>query len=376
MNRIKGWGVTTVFFCILLAFQTSEADQVGFITPSDGSIGREASANFSSPSSIVADSAGNLYVADSSSSLIRTIVAEREVRTLAGDADRDGGHADGTGAAASFNQPGGIATDSTGNLYVADTANDIIRKITPAGVVTTLAGNAEQKEGHADGTGAAARFYKPGGIAIDSADNIYVADSGNNLIRKITPAGVVMTLAGTAGMKGHADGTGATASFNNPIGIAADRAGNIYVADSDNHTIRKITPAGAVTTLAGKAEKMGHADGSGAAASFSHPVGIATDLAGNVYVSDSYAIRKITSTGAVTTLAGSDEQGDPSCGKFNGIGKEARFLKPRGIATDRAGNIYVADDTAIRKITPAVEVTTLAGFYGESGCGNEDEDGE
>ena len=160
--------------------------------------------------------------------------------------------------------------DSAGNVYVADSANNTIRKVTPAGVVTTLAGLAGSC-GSADGTGSAARFYCPAGVAVDSAGNVYVADMHNNTIRKVTPAGVVTTLAGLAGSPGSADGTGSAARFNDPYGVAVDSAGNVYVADTGNNTIRKVTPGGVVTTLAGLAGSAGSADGTGSAARFDYP---------------------------------------------------------------------------------------------------------
>ena len=177
------------------------------------------------------------------------------------------GSADGTGSAARFNDPDGVAVDGAGNVYVADTFNDTIRKITPAGVVTTLAGSPGQV-GSADGTGSAARFNDPEGVAVDAAGNVYVADTRNDTIRKITPAGVVTTLAGSPGQAGSADGTGSAARFDFPNGVAVDGAGNVYVADAGNDTIRKITPAGVVTTLAGTAGQSGSADGTGSAARF------------------------------------------------------------------------------------------------------------
>ena len=170
------------------------------------------------------------------------------------------GNADGTGTAASFNRPYSVATDSSGNVYVADLSNHTIRKITPAGVVTTVAGSAGVS-GSADGTGAAASFNTPSSVATDSNGNVYVADTFNHTIRKITPAGVVTTLAGSAGVSGNADGTGAAARFNNPYSVATDSSGNVYAADANNHTIRKITPAGVVTTLAGSAGVIGFVPG-------------------------------------------------------------------------------------------------------------------
>ena len=212
---------------------------------------------------------------------------------------------DGTGANARFRAPQGVAVDSAGNIYVADWTGYTIRKVTPAGDVTTLAGTAGMS-GSADGTGADARFYFPQGLAVDSADNLYVTDENNHTLRKITPAGVVTTLAGTAGAAGSTDGTGAAARFNFPTGVAIDRAGNLYVTDSSNSTVRKVTPTGVVTTLAGAAGKIGSVDGTGAAARFHFPAGVAVDRTGNVYVTDfrGSTLRKITPAGTTTTIAG------------------------------------------------------------------------
>src|SRR6185436_8320837 len=201
------------------------------------------------------------------------------------------GNLDGTGVAARFGGPAGVAIDSAGNVYVADA--NTIRKVTATGVVTTLAGTAGMS-GSADGTGAAARFGGLAGVTVDSAGNVYIADANNHTIRKVTVAGVVTTLAGNAGLWGSADGTGATARFFSPSGIAVDSAGNVYVADSLSHTIRKVTATGVVTTLAGTAGASGSADDSGAGARFFWPSGVAVDSGGNVYVADrgNHTIRK------------------------------------------------------------------------------------
>ena len=204
--------------------------------------------------------------------------------TLAGLAGSQGS-ADGTGSAARFNTPSGVAVDSAGNVYVADTFSHTIRQVTPAGAVTTLAGSAGNA-GSADGAGGAAQFACPRGVAVDSAGNVYVADTGNSTIRQVTPAGVVTTLAGAAGISGSADGTNSTARFNSPYGVAVDSAGNVYVADEANDTIRQVTPAGVVTTLGGSPGNWGSADGVGAAAQFNWPHAIAVDSAGDLYVAD------------------------------------------------------------------------------------------
>jgi hypothetical protein len=314
---------------------------------------------------------GNLYRciatsgAETATSNSATLSVWKTFRTLAGLAGTSGS-ANGAGSAARFNLPRDVAVDSAGTVYVADSANHTIRKVTAAGVVTTLAGLAGTP-GSADGTGSAARFDDPIGVAVDSAGVVYVADTGNYTIRKITAAAVVTTLAGLAGTSGSADGAGSAARFDFPIAVAVDSAGVVYVADMNNQTIRKVTPAGVVTTLAGSAGLYGTADGTGSAARFSGPIGVGVDSAGALYVADffNHAIRKITPAGVVTTLAGVCG----AAGSSDGPGSAARFYYPRSVAADSAGAVYVADTSnhMIRKVTPAGVVTTLAGLAGANG---------
>jgi sugar lactone lactonase YvrE len=311
---------------------------------------------------------------------------------------------DGTGATAAFNGPGGIGLDAAGNIYVADGGNWRIRKVTPVGVVTTFAGIGPMQEmadvkldaagnvyatdgvrnviwkfssagvasafvgtvdvtGGADGAGAAAQFNSPGGMAIDANGTIYVADSGNNTIRKVTAGGVVTTIAGTAGVKGSSDGTGAAASFYEPSGLALDSAGNIYVADTGNNTIRKVTAGGVVTTFAGTARDMEICqDGTGAGASFGAPAFLAFDTNGNLLVTDSDGelVRRITPDAVVTTCAGEPGMTDGD----QGAGPKAGFSSPCGIAIDQNGNIYVANGSGntISKgvFTPPVAPITVS----------------
>ncbi|MEI6209607.1 MAG: FG-GAP-like repeat-containing protein [Desulfuromonadales bacterium] len=327
--------------------------------------GTGTSAKLNEPRGIAVDSSGNLYVADYDNHIIRKITSAGVVTTLAGLAGSQDS-TDGTGVAARFKGPCGIAVDSAGNVYVADTGNHAIRKITPAGVVTTFAGS-PGSSGNADGTGTAARFSEPRALAIDTSGTLYVTDYSSNNIRKITSAGVVTTLAGTAGRPGSTDGTGTAALFYNPSGVTVDSIGNLYVTDTSNCTIRKITPAGAVTTFAGLAGRSSSVDGTGSAARFEDPYSVTADGAGNVYVADStdHSIRKITAAGVVTTLAGTPG----SYGSTDGTGSAARFFGPMGITADSAGTVYVSDtgNNTIRKITSAGVVTTLAGMAGIGG---------
>jgi sugar lactone lactonase YvrE len=268
------------------------------------------------------------------------------VTTFAGLAFVDGGGAgstDGTGAAARFRAPSDVAADGSGNIYVSDTENYTIRKITSDGLVSTFAGKAGSN-GVNDGTGNAARFQWPSGLAVDGAGNVYVADPVSHTIRKITPVGVVSTFAGSAFASGSVDGKGSAARFQSPSDVAVDISGNVYVADG-SRTIRKISSDGVVSTLAGKAFELGSADGTGSTARFSSPSGIACDQLGNLYVSDSdnHTIRKVTSEGIVTTVAGKAPSDGGGSGSLDGEGSAARFVSPRGLVIDNLGNIYVAD---------------------------------
>jgi uncharacterized repeat protein (TIGR02543 family) len=322
-------------------------------------------ASFSGPNSVATDGT-NLYVSDNYNNEIRKIViATGVVTTIAGAANSSTDFADGTGTAARFYSPEGIATDGT-NLYVADRNNHRIRQIViSTGVVTTLAGSGAYA--FVNGTGTGASFYEPSGIVIDSTHTyLYVADCGNHAIRRIViSTGVVTTVAGS-GSEGHADATGTSATFKYPEGVTIDSTNtNLYVSDSYNHTIRKIVlSSGVVTTFAGTATIAGHADGIGTSASFNLPEQISSDGT-NLYVADFWnnEIRKIViATGAVTTLAGST-----TSGHADGTGSSASFSYPNGVVPDSTGtNLYVADNgnNTIRKIAiSSGVVTTMAGVF-------------
>jgi sugar lactone lactonase YvrE len=332
---------------------------------------------FWNPIAVSVHADGNVYVADQGNNSISKVTPAGAVTVLAGQPGTVGS-ANGTGSAARFNLPSGTAVDNAGNVFVSDTWNNTIRKVTPAGVVTTLAGQAGTV-GSADGTGAAARFSHPFGIAIDSGGNVYVTDAFNHTIRKVTPAGVVTTLAGLAGSPGSVNATGSTARFNGPYGLAVDGATNVYVADTLNHTIRKMTLVGAnwvVTTLAGLGGSSGDADGTNSTARFNEPNSVTVDSEGNLYVADYWnnTIRKMTLHGTnwvVTTVAGLAG----SAGSADGTNSAGRFNIPASVATDTFGNLYVADaaNNLIRKMTLAGTnwiVTTLAGLGGVFGSAN------
>jgi sugar lactone lactonase YvrE len=277
---------------------------------SGGTDGTGSAARFNLPADVATDSAGNIYVADTYNNSVRKITAAGVVTTFA----------------SGFNHPSGIVVDSAGNTYVADTNNNSIRKITSAGVVSTIA------------TG----FNGPSGIAVDSSGNLYVADTLDHTIRGVTSTGAASIIAGTPGVSGSANGIGTAARFQGPQGLALDGSGNLYVADTNNDTIRRIVLAsGTVTTVAGQVGANGSADGTGSQAQFYFPSGLATDTAGNLYIADTdnHTIRRMAVSGGVTTIAGQVGTG----GSADGIDGATRFNFPTGLAVDNSGGVYIAD---------------------------------
>lgn len=295
--------------------------------------GTGAMAKFNHPSAMVIDGAGNIYVSDQDNHSIRKITPAGVVSTYAGTGEP--GAKDDFRLSATFNKPYGLAFDAQGNLYVGDVANHSIRKIAVDGHVTTLAGG---RQGYSDRKGDLAMFDHPYGIAVDSRNNVYVADAHNNRIRKVSPSGMASTIAGN-GNDGFVDGNAKDAEFYVPIGIAIDNDGNIFVSDEGNSSIRKITRNGKVSTLAGNG-KFSFADGIGARAAFNAPGAIALDIAGNLYVADylNHCIRRVSPSGEVRKVAG-----NLSKGFADGEPEQARFYYPFGIAVSSTGQVYVGD---------------------------------
>jgi sugar lactone lactonase YvrE len=315
--------------------------------------GTNNAARFKSVSGLCVDANTNVYVTDAHA--LRKLAKAGSnwvVTTLAGNIDTQGPQ-DGSNNVAGFNNAQGLAINASGVLYVADTYNNAIRRVTNQGtnwVVTTIAGLA-LNPGTADGSNSIARFKQPLGIAVDASGTLFVADSENQTIRKIVLSGtnwVVTTIAGSTGNSGSLDASNTVARFNGPFGICVDSAGSFYVADYNNHTIRKGTLFGtnwAVTTIAGLVGASGSVDGTNTNARFSFPQGITADPAGNIYVSENgnNAIRKIRLIGTnyvVNTLAGL--AGSP--GSANGTGAAAHFNGPFGIGITASGNLFVADN--------------------------------
>jgi sugar lactone lactonase YvrE len=293
--------------------------------------GMGAAALFNELSGITIDKNGNLYVSDAANFVIRKVTPAGVVSTFAGSGKS--GNADGAGTAASFTQPAGLAVDQAGNVFVTDAVSCLIRKITPDGTVSTVAGNGLP---HAnDGVGILASFSSPAGVAVDANDNLYIADTGNHEIRKITPDGTVTTIAGNADNPGTADGVGATASFTSPDDIIVGNDGNLYVTDGYQGPVRKITLPNTVSRIG--------------ASGLTSPQGLAMDAAGNIYVAStgSTLIQKIAPDGTTSTYAG-NTGGTPLT---DGVLSKASFGFPTGVAVDVSGNVFVADVYAIREIT-------------------------
>ncbi|ESU23988.1 hypothetical protein FEDK69T_10480 [Flavobacterium enshiense DK69] len=300
-------------------------------------------ARFNLPTVVTPDRMGNIIVVDRSSHKIRKIAIDGTVTTIAGTGAI--GSVDGPAASATFKYPDGAVVDSQGNIFISDQSNHKIRKIGTDGQISTFAGSGTA--GFLDDTGIAAKFYYPAGMAIDSNDNLYVADYSNHRIRKITPGGVVTTYAGLA-TAGSNDGNVSVAKFNGPTGVGVDASGNVFVADYGNHKIRKISVSGEVTTVAGTGV-AGADDGLGASASFNHPAIVATDDQNNLFVTDSgnNKIRKISSLGNVITFAGTGVAGNSDA-----AASSATFKGPTGVCIANLGTVYVADysNHKIRKI--------------------------
>ena len=338
------------------SYTVTITNTLGTIVSAPATLTVSAALAFTAPYGVVSDAAGNLFVADGGSHVIWKVDATGHKTLLAGTPGVPGA-TDGPGTSAQFRYPGGLCLDSAGDLLVADTGNDTIRRIAPDGTVTTLAGTAGVP-GSADGPGATATFNAPVGIVMDATGAAFVADSQNHVIRRVAADGTVSTVAGVKGQPGFQNGAAASALFNQPNGLALKADGTLVIADYGNSSIRMLTPAGQVVTLAGQTTH-GFADGSASTALFHWPVGVAVDASGVVWVADTsnQAIRKVQADGTVSTVAGSGG----NVGNVDGTGTAALFDQPSGIAVTPAGNLVIADtgNHLLRLLTPAGVVTTF-----------------
>jgi uncharacterized protein (TIGR03437 family) len=330
-----------------------------------GDNGQATSAQLDGPTGVAVDSGGNLYIADTGNHCIRR-VSNGMITTVAGGGWSLGDN--GPATTAQLSDPWGVAVDSAGNLYIADEYDNRVRRVS-SGVITTVAGNGTPGFSGDNGSATSAQLNDPQGVAVDSAGNLYIADTGNNRMRKVSN-GVITSVAGGAAPVGD-NGPATSAQFDQPQGVAVDSAGNLYIADSANSRIRKVSN-GVITTVAGNGTPGFSGDnGQATSAQLSYPGGVAVDSAGSLYIADpgNQRIRKV-SNGVITTVAGNGALGYNG---DNGQATSAQLNYPGGVAVDSAGNLYIADNgnNRIRKVSNGV-IGTVAGngtigFSGDNG---------
>ncbi len=351
-------------FLLVLTGRAQSGVITTYVGPSAPVNGSQAmTQDIDEPTAVVPDGAGGFYIACLNDSRVFRVAANGTLSTIAGVGTTGFSGDGGPSTAAQLYYPYGVAMDPAGNLYIADWRNNRIRKVTVAGVISTLAGSGAQGFGGDGGPATTAQLNYPTSVVGDAAGNLYIADTGNYRIRKVTPAGIISTIAGngTSGFSG--DGGPATSAQlgSLPGGVAVDAAGNLYIAD--NQRIRKITPAGAISTVVGTGIAGFSGDGGPAAvAQLNSPRNVAADAIGTLYIADAgnYRIRKVTAAGVISTIAGT------GTGGFSGDGGPAtssRLNSPSGVAVDAAGNVYIADtdNSRIRMITTSGVITTVAG---------------
>ena len=330
-----------------------------------GDGGPAINALLDSPAGVAVDGAGNLYIADTDNHRIRRVDSSGTITNVSGTGEPDFSGDGGPAIAAQLNLPSGVALDSAGNLYVADTWNNRIRRIDTAGTITSIAGNGRRGFSGDGGTAVAARLYYPTGVAVDGSENVYVADASNHRIRRIDTTGTITTIAGTGEEGFSSDGGPAIAAqLNLPSGVALDRVGNLYIADTDNHRIRRVDSSGTISTFAGTGDPTGWDHTVAIESSLYLPTGVAVDDVGNVYIADTGKLRiqRVDSTGMITVISGNrgnpaenEEDGDPAVGAW--------LRYPAAAAVDQEGNIFVNGtlDRWIRRIDANGTITTIAG---------------
>ena len=347
----------------IISTVAGDGGQGGF----SGDGGLATQALLANPQGVAVDKSGNLYIVDRGNQRIRMVNASSGIiSTIAGSSTTGYSGDGGPAAQATFNLPSSIAIDASGNLYIADTNNWAIRRISTSGIITTVAGNGQYGYGGDNGQATKAKLAGPTGVAVDASGNLYIADSGNERIRYVNSSGVIATIAGTgvAGFSG--DGSAATAArFSNPVAVALDASGNVYVADLDNNRIRRFALGGTVTTFAGTTNSVG--DGGPSTQARVEPWAVAVDSAGNLYIADrsEQRVRKVTPAGTIATVAGTGQTG---YGGDNGPATAAVLSTPNDVAVDRSGNLYIADagNNRIRRVDAATG--TITTFAGTGGC--------
>ncbi len=327
----------------------------------------------SGPLGVAVNRAGNLYIADSGSNVIREVSSSGVMTTIAGSGKPGFAGDGGPASSAQLNNPNGLAVDAAGNVYIADTSNNRVRKVTSSGVISTVAGTGTSGFSGDNGPATNAQLRSPASVTVDAAGNFYIADNFNR-VRKVNSSGVISTVAGNGSFGYTGDGVAATtAALNSPSGIAVDAAGNLYIADTSNNRVRKVVAAsGAISTIAGNGTNNFSGDGGPAtSAQMNSPFGVTQDSSGNLYISDSgnNRIRKVTTSGIISTFAGNGASGFSGDG---GLAASAQLSGPAGLAVDAAGNLYIADvnNNRIRKVTPAGIISTVAGSSSQGFAGD------
>lgn len=377
MSRLVGLGLATLVF---FAAPFSSCAQ-GIITTVAGTTwifrgagGPAINAPLGAINGVAVDSAGNVYASDRDNNLVVKISPTGILSVIAGNGIAGFSGDGGSATSASLCGPDGIALDAAGNVFFADQCNQRVRKVTPAGIITTVAGNGNVGFSGDGGPATAASLNVATGVAVDAAGNVYVADRENSRVRRISPNGTITTVAGN-GIRGFSGdgGPAVSASFIDPIGLALDGAGNLYITDTSSYRIRRVSASGTVTTVAGNGSQNPLGDnGPATSAGLVYPWGVTVDAAGNLYIAETIAkrIRKVSTSGIITTIAGT---GTPGFSGDGGPATQAQLSDAQGIAVDQAGNLYVADtgNYRVRKISTAGTIATVAGngLYRYSGDG-------
>ena len=326
-----------------------------------GDGGAATAAELDRPTGVAIDGAGHIYIADSLNNRIRVAQSGGNISTFAGNGGYSYSGDGGPATSAQLNAPHGVAADSAGNYYIADSGNNVVRKVSASGAITTFAGNGTAAFGGDGGAATSAQLNGPQGVALDSAGNVYIADTGNSRVREVS-GGTINTVAGsgTPGYSGDG-GAAAGAKLYSPVGLALDAKGNLYIADTNNSAIRKVSN-GTISTVAGNGVQGYSGDGGPAlSARLNDPQGVAVDSAGNLYITDTlnYAIRQVSPNGSIATIAGNGVAGYSGDG---GPASQAQLTYPTGIAVDSGGDVYFGDAGAsVRKIYANGTIATIAG---------------